>query len=179
MHRPQDIEKVLRKFPIEDVWGIGRRSAPKLKERGVNTAYDFTQMPENIVHSLLGITGVRTWKELQSVPCIEFEDGFEAKQSICVSRSFSSEIYDVTELQEQIANFASSMAEKLRKQRSVTAEMVGFAYTNRFKDTAPQTTQMAWCRFLHLRQTNERLLLMQYVLHKESSKTVTATRRQE
>ena len=138
MHRPQDIEKVLRKFPIEDVWGIGRRSAPKLKERGVNTAYDFTQMPENIVHSLMGITGVRTWKELQSIPCIEFEDGFEAKQSICVSRSFSSEIYDVTELQEQIANFASSMAEKLRKQRSVTAEMVVFAYTNRFKDTAPQ-----------------------------------------
>ena len=139
MHRPQDIEKVLRKFPSEDVWGIGRRSAPKLKERGVNTAYDFTQMPENIVHSLMGITGVRTWKELQSIPCIEFEDGFEAKQSICVSRSFSSEIYDVTELQEQIANFASSMAEKLRKQRCVTAEMVVFAYTNRFKDTAPQT----------------------------------------
>lgn len=25
MHRPQDIETVLRKFPIEDVWGIGRR----------------------------------------------------------------------------------------------------------------------------------------------------------
>ena len=24
MHRPQDIEKVLRKFPIGDVWGIGR-----------------------------------------------------------------------------------------------------------------------------------------------------------
>ena len=30
MHRPQDIEKVLRKFPIEDVWGIGRRTAAKL-----------------------------------------------------------------------------------------------------------------------------------------------------
>lgn len=139
MHRPQDIEKVLRKFPIEDVWGIGRRSAPKLKERGVNTAYDFTQLPENIVHSLMGITGVRTWNELRGVPCIEFEDGFEAKQSICVSRSFSSEIYDVTELQEQVANFAGSLAEKLRKQRSVTAEMVVFAYTNRFKDNAPQT----------------------------------------
>ena len=139
MHRPQDIEKVLRKFPIEDVWGIGRRSAPKLKDRGVYTAYDFTQLPENIVHSMLGITGVRTWNELRGVPCIEFEDGFEGKQSICVSRSFSSEIYDVKELQEQMANFASSMAEKLRKQKSVAAEMVVFAYTNRFKEDAPQT----------------------------------------
>ena len=139
MHRPQDIEKVLRKFPIEDVWGIGRRSAPKLHSIGVHTAYEFTQMSEKAVQSMFGITGVRTWKELQSIPCIEFEDGFEAKQSICVSRSFSSEIYDVAELQEQIANFASSMAEKLRKQRSVAAEMVVFAYTNRFKDSAPQT----------------------------------------
>ena len=138
MHRPQDIEKVLRKFTIEDVWGIGRRTAPKLKARGVNTAYEFTQMPEGVVRMMLGIGGVRTWKELRGIPCLEFEDGFEAKQSICVSRSFSSEIYEVKELQEQIANFASAMASKLRKQQSVTSEMVVFAYTNRFREDVPQ-----------------------------------------
>ena len=147
MHRPQDIEKVLRKFPVEDVWGIGRRSVAKLKQRGVNTAYDFTQLPESAIRSLFCITGVRTWRELQGVPCIEFEDGFKAKQSICVSRSFSSEIYDVGELQEQIANFASSMAEKLRKQRCVAEEMVVFAYTNRFKEDAPQTYSNALVAF--------------------------------
>ena len=138
MHRPQDIEKVLRKLPIEDVWGIGRRTAPKLKARGVNTAYEFTQLPEGVVRMMLGIGGVRTWKELRGIPCLEFEDGFEAKQSICVSRSFSSEIYEVKELQEQIANFASAMASKLRKQQSVTSEMVVFAYTNRFREDVPQ-----------------------------------------
>ena len=138
MHRPEDIEKVLRKFPIEDVWGIGRRSAPKLKAMGVTSAYDYTRLPEATIRNLFGITGVRTWKELQGVPCIEFEDGFEAKQSICVSRSFSSEIYDVEELQEQIANFASSLAEKLRKQNTVAGEICVFAYTNRFKENEPQ-----------------------------------------
>lgn len=147
MHRPEDIEKVLKRFPIEDVWGIGRRSVPKLKERGITTAYDFTQLTENIVHALMGITGVRTWKELQGTPCIEFEDGFEARHSICVSRSFSSEIYDTRELQEQVANFASTVAEKLRKQRSVAAEMVVFAYTNRFKENAPQTYANALVTF--------------------------------
>ena len=139
MHRPQDIEKVLRKFPIEDVWGIGRRSSAKLHARYIKTAYDFTQLPEAAVQNMMGITGVRTWKELYGIPCIEFEDGFESKQSICVSRSFSTEIYDLKELQEQIANFASSMAEKLRKQHSVTGEMAVFAYTNRFKENLPQT----------------------------------------
>ena len=88
---------------------------------------------------MMGITGVRTWKELQGIPCIEFEDGFEAKQSICVSRSFSSEIYELKELREQIANFASTLAEKLRKQHSVTSEIAVFANTNRFKENLPQT----------------------------------------
>ena len=139
MHRPQDIEKVLRKFPIEDVWGIGRRSAPKLKAMGITTAYDYTQLSELTIRHMSGITGLRTWRELRGEPCIEFEDGFEARQSICVSRSFSSEIYDVDELCEQIANFASTMSEKLRRQNSVTCEISVFAYTNRFREDAPQT----------------------------------------
>ena len=139
MHRPQDIEKVLRKFPIEDVWGIGRKSCAKLLSMGVKTAWDYSQLPENTVRKMLALPGVRTWRELRGEPCIEFEDGFEAKQSICVSRSFAKEITDVDELSEQIANFASSMAEKLRQQHSVACEMAVFAYTNRFKDNEPQT----------------------------------------
>ena len=139
MHRPQDIEKVLRKFPIEDVWGIGRRTTAKLHSMGVKTAWDYTQLPEYAVRKMFALTGLRTWRELRGEPCIEFEDGFEAKQSICVSRSFAKEVGDVEELAEQIANFASSMAEKLRQQRSVVTEMAVFAYTNRFKENEPQT----------------------------------------
>jgi DNA polymerase V len=138
MYRSQDIEKVLRKFPVEDVWGIGRRTSAKLHAIGIKTAWDFTQFPENAVRRQFGITGVRTWRELRGEPCIEFEDGFEAKQSICVSRSFAKEISDIEPLSEQIANFAASMAEKLRQQRSVVTEMAVFAYTNRFKDNEPQ-----------------------------------------
>ena len=147
MHRPQDIEKVLRKFPIGDVWGIGRRSTAKLLEMSVKTAWDYTQLPEVAVRKLFGLTGLRTWRELRGEPCIEFEDGFEAKQSICVSRSFAKEISDVDVLAEQIANFASSMAEKLREQRSVVIEMAVFAYTNRFKENLPQTHSSALVTF--------------------------------
>ena len=139
MHRPQDIEKVLRRFPIEDVWGIGRKTKVKLFSMGIRTAWEYTQLPENIVRDIFALPGVRTWRELRGEPCIEFEDGFEAKQSICVSRSFAKEIFNREELCEQIANFASSMAEKLREQKSVLSEMNVFAYTNRFKENEPQT----------------------------------------
>jgi DNA polymerase V len=134
MHRPQDIEKVLRRWPIEDVWGIGRRSTPRLKAVGVNTAYDFTQLSENYVRSQMGITGVRTWRELRGIPAIEFEVGVDAKQSICNSRSFSTEIYDRAELAEQVAKFAAMTAEKLRNQNSVCSHLTVFAATNRFKE---------------------------------------------
>jgi DNA polymerase V len=138
MHRPQDIEKVLRKYPIEDVWGIGRKLSAKLHSIGIRTAFDYTLLPDATVRRMFGINGLRTWRELKGESCIEFEDGFEAKQSICVSRSFSKEIFDAGSLCEQVANFASSMAEKLRKQGSVACEMTVFAYTNRFKEDVPQ-----------------------------------------
>ena len=138
MHRPQDIEKVLKRWPIEDVWGIGRRTTPRLKAVGVNTAYDFTQLSEPYVRSQMGIVGVRTWRELRGIPAIEFEAGADAKQSICNSRSFSTEIYDRAELSEQVAKFAAMTAEKLRSQHSVCSHLTVFAATNRFKENEVQ-----------------------------------------
>ena len=121
------------------MWGIGRRTTPRLKAVGVNTAYDFTQLSEVYVRREMGITGLRTWRELRGTPAIEFEVGADAKQSICNSRSFSTEIYDRAELSEQVAKFAAMTAEKLRSQSSVCSHLTVFATTNRFKEDAPQT----------------------------------------
>ncbi len=141
MHRPQDIEKVLSRLPIDEVWGIGRKSARKLRERHVYTALDFTHLEEPIVRSLLGVVGARTWRELRGEPCIEFEQTLEidTKQSICVSRSFASEISDCRLLVEQVCNFAGLLTEKLRKQSSLCRQMVVFAHTNRFHEGSPQS----------------------------------------
>ena len=138
MYRPQDIEKVLRKFPAADVWGIGRRSVKKLDVMGVRTAWDFTQLPEETVRKLFALPGWRTWQELRGTPCVEFEDLPQDRQSICVSRSFSHEITDSSLLCEQVANFAETVVEKLRKQGSLALELMVFAFTNRFKEDAPQ-----------------------------------------
>lgn len=139
MWRPQDVEKVLRRFPVADVWGIGRRSVPKLEAMGIKTAWDYTQLQENVVRKLFALPGFRTWQELRGIPCIEFEDYVEAKQTICVSRSFAHEITNVQELCSQTANFALSAVQKLRAQHSLCLEMAVFAFTNRFKDNVPQT----------------------------------------
>ena len=140
MYRPEDIEKVLSTFPVEDVWGIGRRSVEKLSSMGVRTALDYTRLPETVVRKLFALPGFRTWKELRGIPCIEFEDMVEPKQSICVSRSFSHQVTTLQEFCEQITTFAGRAAQKLRDQGSYATEMVTFAMTNRFREDLPQTT---------------------------------------
>ncbi|MBR6175362.1 MAG: Y-family DNA polymerase [Bacteroidales bacterium] len=138
MHRPQDIEKVLRKFPIEDVWGIGRRFSVMLKSRNINTAFDFARQPLDFVRGKMHVGGMRTWYELHGRPCIEFESHLPDKQQIMVSRSFSTELSTLDELTQQISLFTSMAAEKLRKQKSVCQAMHVFLLTNRFRHDQEQ-----------------------------------------
>lgn len=140
MYRPQDIEKVLRKFPVEDVWGIGRRSFRKLAAMGIQSAWDYTQLPQTTVRKLFALPGFRTWQELRGIPCIEFEDLIEPRQSICVSRSFAHEITAPQELCSQIATFTETAVHKLREQGSLALELAVFATTNRFKEDLLQTS---------------------------------------
>lgn len=138
MHRPLDIEKVLKKFPIEDVWGIGRRFSVMLKSRNILTAYDFAQQPLDFVRNKMHLGGMKTWYELHGRPCIEFEAHIPDKQQIMVSRSFSKEINTVEEITQQISLFTSMAAEKLRKQGSVCHAIQVFLLTNRFRHEQEQ-----------------------------------------
>ena len=138
LHRPANIEKVLRKFPVQDVWGIGRRSRGKLTLLGVSTAWDYAQLREYDVRKNFALPGWRTWRELRGIPCIEFEDYVEPRQHICVSRSFAKEIDSMEELCSQVATFADQAVTKLRGQGSLAMEMAIFAMTNRFHTEEPQ-----------------------------------------
>lgn len=129
--------KALRGFPIEDVWGIGRRNAEKLRYYGVKTAWDFTQKSENWVRRMLTVTGSRTWRELRGESCISVDEQ-PLKKSICTSRSFAGEgLAEEAVVVEAVANFAAACSRKLREQQSCCAGMTVFAYTSRFATNAP------------------------------------------
>jgi DNA polymerase V len=85
--------KALELTPIEDVWGIGRRFAPKLFSKGVRTAMDYVSRPREWVVSNFNINALRTWEELQGRKCVE-EESHERRQSICTSRSFAEMLTD-------------------------------------------------------------------------------------
>ena len=115
MHRPEDIEKVLRRFPIGDVWGVGRRWAQLLEKNGVKTAWDFTQLPQAWVRQRMHVVGLRMWSELRGEPCIGFEEFPADKKQIATTRTFDRDIDDFEELHRRIAQYVAAAAEKLRR----------------------------------------------------------------
>lgn len=133
MHREEDISKVLSGFPIDEVWGIGREYAKMLKNKNINSAADFIALSDDWVKRRMTITGLKTWRELRGIPSYTFEENIPDKKQICTSRSFSHDIYDHEEVIMAIAMFASSCAEKIRKQKGVAAKMIVFLLTNPFK----------------------------------------------
>jgi len=129
--------KALELTPIDDVWGIGRRLAPKLVEKGVRTALDFVSRPKEWVSANLNLPGVRTWEELRGNACHE-EEHEDRRQSICTSRSFADMIEDEKELVLRVSDFAAMCAQKLREEHSAAHDVTTFLYTNRFRDDLAQ-----------------------------------------
>ena len=66
---PEKRVKALQLTPIDDVWGIGRRLSVRLKAKGVQTAYDFIQLPRRWVRQTMTVMGERIWRELNGEPC--------------------------------------------------------------------------------------------------------------
>lgn len=129
--------KALELTPIDDVWGIGRRLAPKMVEKGVKTALDFVRRPREWVSSNFHVNGVRTWEELQGRVGLE-EERDERRKSICTSRSFADMIEDEKELMLRVSDFAAMCARKLREENSAAYDVTTFMYTNRFREDLAQ-----------------------------------------
>ncbi|MCR5697901.1 MAG: Y-family DNA polymerase [Marinilabiliaceae bacterium] len=135
-------QKAIQNIDIGDVWGIGRRSLPRMKAMGIVTAYDYTKLEEVQVKRQFGINGVRTWKELNGISVAKAEE-HDTKQSICTSRSFAEMVSAEEQLLTHVSNFAAQCAMKLRQQQSVAQAVTVFVSSNRFRDDMEQYANAA------------------------------------
>lgn len=129
--------KALKWLKIEDVWGIGRQHAKRLQKHNVKTAFDFTALPDDWVRKEMAIVGYRLKRELEGKPTLDLEEK-KNKKVIATTRSFEEMYEDFGNLQERVSTFASSCAEKLRKQDSCCNAITVFLHTNGFREDLPQ-----------------------------------------
>ena len=132
------IEKVLQKTAVEDIWGIGTRSATLLNSYGINTAYQLICIDESWIRKKLSIVGLRIVHELKGIACLPLENKKQIKKNICTSRSLGKPTSDYNQLSQAVSTFAARCSEKLRKQESATTEIRVFLYTNPFNPKQKQ-----------------------------------------
>lgn len=126
-------------FPVEDVWGIGRRISASLQARGITTALQFASLPKDMVRKRYHVTGEQTWAELNGEDVIRIECMTHThKKSIMTSRSFPGMITDLADLNTHVANYAARCGCKLRRQQSVCAMITVFIQSNRFREDLMQ-----------------------------------------
>jgi DNA polymerase V len=107
--------KALKWTKIEDVWGIGRKHAKKLKLKNVTNAYQFTQLPDAWVRKEMAVVGLRLKHDLEGKPTLDLEEAKDRKM-IATTRSFERRYTSFEQISERISTFTASCAEKLRRQ---------------------------------------------------------------
>ncbi len=122
--------KALKWTAISDVWGIGRKHLQKLEAIGVKNAWQFCLLPNNWVRKQMSVLGLRLKKDLQGTPSIQLEEVQTPKKSISTTRSFEGALTSFSDLEERISTFASSCAEKMRKQQSSCQALLVFIHSD-------------------------------------------------
>ena len=126
---------------VGEVWGIGGKTAKKLKELKINSVFDLVQVSPQAMRQQFGVVIERICYELRGVSCLQLEEVAPAKQQIISSRSFGKPVTSMEELAESVATHAARGAEKLRSQKSVTGALTIFVQTNPHKPFEPQHHQ--------------------------------------
>lgn len=138
LRNQKQIDYALKFTSIEDVWGIGRRYSAKLKIKGINTAFDFVNLPESWVLREMTVVGLKTYQELKGKKRLSLEEIRPPKKAIATTRSFGRKVADLKNLETSVATHATRCAEKLRKQKSIAAYVSVFIITDRFNEEDPQ-----------------------------------------
>ncbi|MFQ5498489.1 MAG: Y-family DNA polymerase [Candidatus Zixiibacteriota bacterium] len=123
-------DEILESVLVQDIWGVGLKTAEWLYQRGINTALDLKRINDETIRKRAGVVGLRTVYELRGISCIELRALNAPKKGITSSRSFGRYVTALKDLEESIATHATIAGEKLRKDNSVAGEISAFITTN-------------------------------------------------
>ena len=140
------LQEYLQQTDIEDVWGIGHRSALLLRSFGVRTARDFAGRQRDWVTSKMTVTGLQTLLEIQGRACFALTKTPRPNKTIISSRSFGRGVDSREDLKQALAGYVTRAVRKLRAQGSVCSNLTVFLLTNKFRKDLPQYTNSQMIR---------------------------------
>jgi DNA polymerase V len=129
---------LLENLRVKDIWGVGKKHAERLQNKGILTALDFANMPVAWVRKEMTVVGERLWRELNNIPCLELVEEPDAKKGIGTAKSFGYKLTEYSLIEEACSYYVAEVADLLRQQQSSANEIEISLQTNSFSEIDKQ-----------------------------------------
>ncbi len=129
----ENIDPILEKIDINDVWGVGRQLTKFYQKNGIYNAKQLKNKSNTWIKKCSNVLSSRTAMELRGIPCINLETTQTKRKSCVVSRSFGKRIEKFQELKEAVANYCLNASEKIRSESLVAKAITVFVRTSPFQ----------------------------------------------
>ncbi len=126
-------EPLLARTPVGEVWGVGRRLAPRMQALGIRTAAGLAGASLDWLRRHFGVHGERLALELRGTSCLD-DEAPATRTQIMVSRSLKEGIDDLAVLQDALRRFVERAGRTLRSEGLMAAEVHVVLRTSRFEE---------------------------------------------
>ena len=129
----ENLDPILEKIEINDVWGVGRQLTKFYQKNGIYNAKQLKNKSNTWIKKCSNVLSSRTAMELRGIPCINLETTQTKRKSCVVSRSFGKRIETFQELKEAVSNYCLNASEKIRSESLVAKAITVFVRTSPFQ----------------------------------------------
>jgi DNA polymerase-4 len=138
--RPEEIETLLDKTPIGNIWGIGSATSFALRKKGVTTALDLAKKPLPWVIEHFSKPMAEMWHEINGVSVHPVHTEQDAQKSIMKTRTFVPATNDRAYVFSELSKNMENAAKRARETGLAAREFSIYLKTRDF------TYRKAWCR---------------------------------
>ncbi len=133
----QQIDTYLENTPIQDVWGVGWRLAPKLKAESVHTALGMRQFSSKRASQLMGVRGRQLVAELNGTTCFPLQRYHKPQQQIMRGRQFGEDTNQFHIIEAAVASLTARAGAHLRHEQRLACSAAVIIRTNRHTSIEP------------------------------------------
>jgi DNA polymerase V len=130
----KNIDPILEKIDINDVWGVGKQLTKFYHQNGIYNAKQLKNMSNTWIKKSSNVLSSRTALELRGISCMPLELKSSKRKSCVVSRSFGTKVEKFQELQEAVASYCLNGSEKIRSESLVAKSITVSVRTSPFQN---------------------------------------------
>jgi len=130
----ENIDPILEKVEINDVWGVGRQLTKFYHQNGIYNAKQLKNKSNTWIKKSANVLSSRTAMELRGISCIDLETTNSKRKSCVVSRSFGQKVEKFQELREAVVGYSLNASEKIRSESLVAKSITVFIRTSPFQN---------------------------------------------